>query len=247
MMATTTSTENTGLLDILEPEFRKDTGIQLRWVAVGTGKAIQMGRNCDVDVLLVHDPHAEKVFVEEGYGINRTGLMYNDFIIIGPHNDPASIKGKSVTSALNSIRAQKSLFTSRGDNSGTHALELQLWENTGQPLPGRESWYIETGQGMIQTINIAAERSGYTITDRGTWIKYEDNHKGAPPLAVLVEGDESLFNQYSAIEVNPDKCPGVRNNPAGEFINWIASERGQRLTGDYKLLGKPLFIPNAGK
>lgn len=244
MMATTTSTDNTGLLDILEPEFKKDADIQLRWVAVGTGKALQMGKNCDVDILLVHAPDAEKKFIEEGYGLNRTELMYNDFIIIGPPADPAAVKNKNVTEALNSISENKSIFTSRGDNSGTHILEQQLWQKTGKTVPDRESWYIETGQGMIQTVNIAAERNGYTLTDRGTYIKYKDNHKGDPPLVILVEGDESLFNQYSAIEVNPEKCPEAKNHLAKEFISWMASEKGQSLIGDYKLLGERLFTPS---
>lgn len=247
MMATTTSTDNTGLLDVLAPAFKKDTGIELKWVSVGTGKALQMGQNCDVDVLLVHDPDSEKEFIEKGFGLNRTELMYNDFIIVGPGNDPAGIKGKGVVESLNKIRSAKSTFTSRGDKSGTHMLELQLWKSTGKAVPEKEAWYIQTGQGMIQTINIAAERKGYTITDRGTFIKYEDNHKGNPPVVILVEGDKSLFNQYSAIEVNPEKCTNAKNDLAKKFIEWMASDKTQKMIGDFKLLNKPLFTPNAKK
>jgi len=247
MMATTTSTDNTGLLDVLAPQFKKDTGIELKWVSVGTGKALQMGQNCDVDVLLVHDPDSEKEFIEKGFGLNRTELMYNDFIIVGPGNDPAGIKGKGAVESLNKIRSAKSTFTSRGDKSGTHMMELQLWKSTGKVIPEKEAWYIQTGQGMIQTINIAAERKGYTITDRGTFIKYEDNHKGNPPIVILVEGDKSLFNQYSAIEVNPEKCANAKNDLAKKFIEWMASDKTQKIIGDFKLLNKPLFTPNAKK
>lgn len=247
MMATTTSTDNTGLLDVLAPAFKKDTGIELKWVSVGTGKALQMGQNCDVDVLLVHAPEAEKEFVNKGFGLNRTELMYNDFVIIGPAEDPAGIKGMSVINSLNTIRTKKSIFTSRGDKSGTHVLEIDLWKSTGKAVPEKETWYIQTGQGMLQTINIAAERNGYTITDRGTFIKYEDNHKGNPPVVILVEGDKSLFNQYSAIEVNPEKCTNAKNDLAKKFIEWMASDKAQKMIGDFKLLNKPLFTPNAKK
>jgi tungstate transport system substrate-binding protein len=247
MMATTTSTDNTGLLDALAPQFKKDTGIELKWVSVGTGKALQMGQNCDVDVLLVHAPGAEKEFVNKGFGLNRTELMYNDFVIIGPANDPAAIKGMTVVQALNTIRAKKAIFTSRGDKSGTHVLEIDLWKSTGKAVPEKEDWYIQTGQGMLQTINIAAEREGYTMTDRGTFIKYADNHKGNPPLIVLVENDESLFNQYSAIEINPENCADAKNDLAKKYIEWMASDKTQKLIGDFKLLGKPLFTPNAKK
>jgi len=247
MMATTTSTDNTGLLDVLAPEFKKDTGIELKWVSVGTGKALQMGQNCDVDVLLVHAPGAEKEFVDKGFGLNRTELMYNDFVIIGPEKDPAKVKGMTVVNALNTIRTKKSIFASRGDKSGTHSRELSLWKSTGKAVPEKEAWYVQTGQGMLQTINIAAEREGYTITDRGTFIKYEDNHKGNPPLVILVDGDNSLFNQYSAIEINPEKCTNAKNDLAKKYIEWMASDKTQKMIGDFKLLGKPLFTPNAKK
>jgi len=247
MMSTTTSTDNTGLLDVLAPEFKKDTGIELKWTAVGTGKALEMGKNCDVDVLLVHAPASEKKFVDDGYGVNRTELMYNDFVIIGPKSDPAKIKGQSVSKAMQTISKKKAKFASRGDNSGTHKKELTLWKDSKVAVPEKEEWYIQTGQGMLQTINIAAERDAYTMTDRGTYIKYEANHKGNPPLVIVVENDKSLFNQYSAIEVNPAKCAQAKNEFAKQFISWMASDKGQKMIGDFKLMDKPLFTPNAKK
>jgi tungstate transport system substrate-binding protein len=244
-MATTTSTDNTGLLDYLAPIFQADTGIELQWVSVGTGKALALGKNCDVDVLLVHAPASEKVFVEEGSGIDRTELMFNDFVFIGPTSDAAGIKGKSVKEALNIIVSNKSPFASRGDNSGTHKKEQEVWKDAGITIPDKDSWYIQTGQGMLNTINIAAERDAYTMTDRGTYIKYESNWKGNPPLVILVEGDSSLRNQYSAIAVNPERCTNVNYDRAKKFIGWMASAKAQKLIGDFKLMGKPLFTPNA--
>ncbi|WP_457755985.1 substrate-binding domain-containing protein, partial [Thermodesulfatator indicus] len=189
-MATTTSTDNTGLLDYLAPMFKKDTGIELQWIAVGTGKALRLGQNCDVDILLVHAPPAEKKFVAAGYGINRREVMYNDFVIVGPPEDPAGIKGLSVKKALKKIAAKKATFVSRGDDSGTNKKELALWKMAGiDPKKlDKEPWYIQTGQGMLATLNVAAEKKGYTLTDRGTYIKLEYNHKGNPPLVILVEG-----------------------------------------------------------
>jgi len=247
MMATTTSTDNTGLLDYLAPEFKKDTGITLKWTAVGTGKALQMGANCDVDVLLVHDPDAEKKFMAEGNGINRKELMYNDFVIIGPKTDPAKIKSKKVVDAMKAIAKNKANFASRNDKSGTHALELKLWKASGMATPDKEKWYLATGQGMLETIKVASEKNGYTITDRGTYIKYESTNKGNPPLVILVENDSNLFNQYAAIEVNPAKCTKTKNTLAKQYIEWMASDRGQKLVKDFKLEGKQLFTPNAKK
>jgi tungstate transport system substrate-binding protein len=244
-MATTTSTDNTGLLDVLAPVFQKDTGIELQWVAVGTGKALALGRNCDVDVLMVHAPAAEMQFVNSGYGVDRREIMYNDFIIIGPESDPARIDGKSVEDALELIQSDGVLFASRGDDSGTHKLELSLWKAAGLTVPDRESWYIQTGQGMIATITIAEEREAYTITDRGTYIKYESNKGGNPPLVILVEGDEILLNQYSVIAINPENCPSAQYDLATQFIEWITTDDVQELIGDFRLLGKRLFTPNA--
>ena len=244
-MATTTSTDNTGLLDVLAPEFLKDTGIELQWVSVGTGKALELGKNLDVDVLLVHAPDLEKKFIEDGYGVNRREVMYNDFVIIGPVSDPAKVKGKTVKEAFIAIASRKAIFASRGDNSGTHAMEVDLWKRSGIEQPEKENWYIQTGQGMLNTINIAAERDGYTLTDRGTFIKYEDNHKGNPPVIILVEGDEVLFNQYSVIAVNPVRGDHLRYDLALKFSDWMRSDKIQKMIGEFSLLGKPLFVPNA--
>ncbi len=247
MMATTTSTDNTGLLDVLKPAFESDTGIDLRWTAVGTGKALAMGKNCDVDVLLVHAPASEKKFVEEGYGTDRTQLMYNDFVIVGPVADPAKVKGMSVSDALKTIAGSATPFCSRGDNSGTHKKELSLWKASGMPVPEKDAWYIQTGQGMLPTINMASEKNAYTMTDRGTFIKYAASHNGNPPMVVLVEGDGVLFNQYSAMAVNTKNCPQAKYDLAMKFIDWMAAPGTQKLIGDFKLMGKQLFTPNAGK
>ncbi|WP_027177896.1 substrate-binding domain-containing protein [Maridesulfovibrio bastinii] len=244
MMATTTSTDNTGLLDVLAPMFEKDTGIELKWTAVGTGKALKMGDNCDVDVLLVHAPAAEQKYVDSGALKDRRELMYNDFVIIGPASDPAGIKGLSVADALKKISSSKAVFVSRGDNSGTNKKEIFLWKSIGN-VPDKQDWYIQVGQGMIKTINIAEERGGYTMTDRGTYIKYESNKGGNPDLKILVEGDKILFNQYSVLAVNPEHCPKTQYGLASKFAEWMASKKTQKEIGDFRLLGKQLFTPNA--
>ncbi len=244
-MATTTSTDNTGLLDYLAPVFLQATGIELQWVAVGTGKALALGQNCDVDILMVHATTSELKFVNNGYGTNRREIFYNDFVIIGPKSDPVQISGKSVNEALESISMSKAPFASRGDDSGTNKREIELWRGSGLPVPDRESWYIQTGQGMLATLTIAEERDAYTLTDRGTYIKYEDNKSSNQLFVILVEGDEGLRNQYSVIAVNPDNCPSVKYDLALKFIEWIISDRAQRLIGEFTLLGKKLFIPNA--
>ena len=245
MMATTTSTDNTGLLDYIAPKYYEATGIELRWTATGTGKALKLGENCDVDVLMVHAPAAEKKFVLKGFGVDRREIMYNDFVIIGPESDPADIKGKSIKDAFKGLQEKQSVFAGRGDNSGTHKKELSLWESANLQVPEKKSWYIQTGQGMLATINIAAERNGYTMTDRGTYIKYEANMSGRLPLKILVAGDDVLLNQYSVIAVNPKHCPNVKYDLATEFIKWIAGPEAQQLVKGFKLLGKPLFTPNA--
>jgi tungstate transport system substrate-binding protein len=244
-MATTTSTDNTGLLDYLAPKFTNATGIELKWTATGTGKALKLGENCDVDILMVHAPPAEKKFVAAGFGTNRREIMYNDFVIIGPAKDPSVIKGKSIKDALQTIKAKQGIFVSRGDNSGTNKKELFLWKAADLPVPEKESWYVQTGQGMLATINIAAERNGYTMTDRGTYIKYEDNLKGNPPLKILVEGDAVLLNQYSVIAIDKKHCSQAKYDTAKQFIEWITGAEAQQLIKDFKLLGKPLFTPNA--
>lgn len=247
MMATTTSTQDSGLLDYIAPIFQKDTGVELKWVSVGTGKALEHGKNCDVDVLLVHAPKAEQDFVAAGHGVDRRLVMYNDFVIIGPAKDPAGVKGKSIPEALKTLAEKKIVFVSRGDDSGTHKKELSLWKAAGMATPDKESWYVQAGQGMIATIAIASERGGYTMTDRGTFIKYEAQNKGKPPLVILIEGDKTLINQYSVMMVNPEKCAKLKKAEAAKFLDWWVSPKAQKAVADFKLEGKQLFFPNAGK
>ncbi|MFH2065514.1 MAG: substrate-binding domain-containing protein [Pseudomonadota bacterium] len=245
LMATTTSTDNTGLLDYLSPYFTEQTGIELKWMAVGTGKALEFGKQCDVDVLLVHAPDAEMQYVKNGYGVNRREIMFNDFLIIGPDSDPAGIKGKTTLNALREIAAKKMAFISRGDNSGTNKMEISLWKESGLGMPDKESWYVQTGQGMLASIAIAAERNGYTLTDRGTYIKYEANMGGSPLLKIVVQGDRALINQYSVIAINQSNCPKAGYDLAMKFSDWMASRETQNLIQRFTLLGKPLFTPNA--
>ncbi len=245
MMATTTSTDNTGLLPVLAEAFKKDTGIELKWTAVGTGKALELGKNCDVDVLLVHAPKAEMEFVAAGHGLGRTEVMFNDFVLLGPKADPAKVKGKTTAEALKAIAAAKSPFISRGDDSGTHKMELALWKAADMAAPDKETWYVQAGQGMMATIVMAAERNAYTLTDRATYFTYEA--KGDPALVVLVEGDKPLLNQYSVIVINPEKCKNARVDLAKAFNDWLASPKGQQVVADFKTGGKQLFTPNAKK
>ncbi len=245
LMATTTSTDNTGLLDYLMPSFTAATGINIRWTSTGTGKALKLGENCDVDVLLVHAPQAEKDFVAKGFGIDRKQIMYNDFVLIGPPEDPAGVKGKTVTEALQAIISSNNVFVSRGDNSGTNKKEMTLWKMADIPTPEQEPWYRQSGQGMLATINVATELQGYTLTDRGTYIKYESVAGGKPALVILVEGDEVLLNQYSVIPVNSQHCPDVKFAKAKALSDWLAGDKAQQLIGEFKLLGKQLFTPNA--
>ncbi len=245
MMATTTSTDNTGLLDYLIPHFTTETGIEMKWTATGTGKALKLGSKCDVDVLLVHAPGAEAKFIDQGFGKDRKEIMYNDFVIIGPKNDPAGVKGKTVDQALDTIRDAGAAFASRGDDSGTNKKEKILWKQTGKALPEKEAWYIQTGQGMLATINVCEERNAYTMTDRGTYIKYQSQKGGNAPLIVLVEGDSILLNQYSVLTLNPENCPNAKYDLAMAFSNWMAGESAQTLIKNFRLLDKKLFIPNA--
>jgi tungstate transport system substrate-binding protein len=245
MMATTTSTDNTGLLEYLMPHFEQETGIALKWTATGTGKALKLGQNCDVDVLLVHAPPAEKAYIEKGFGRDRREVMYNDFVIIGPESDPAGIKGKSISDALAAVKSHTAPFMSRGDDSGTNKKEKMLWKEAGIPLPDTEAWYVQTGQGMLATINVAQEKKGYTMTDRGTYIKYQDTQGGNAPLKVLVEGDKILLNQYSVLTLDPANCPKAKYDLALKFSDWMASPSAQKRIGDFRLLGQKLFIPNA--
>ena len=245
IVQSTTSTQNSGLYKHLLPIFRIKTGIQVNVVAVGTGQAIKNARNCDGDVLLVHAKPAEEKFVKEGYGVKRTDLMYNDFVIVGPPSDPAKVDGmKDAPVALKKIAASKAIFASRGDNSGTHKKEVRLWQASGvdsQSASGK--WYRETGSGMGATLNTGVGMGAYVMTDRATWISF----KNKADYKILVQGDDDLFNQYGVILVNPKKCPHVNQAAAQKFINWLVSGEGQRAIADYKLGGKQLFFPNANK
>ncbi|MCW8945498.1 MAG: substrate-binding domain-containing protein [Sedimenticola sp.] len=237
-MATTTSTQNSGLLDLLLPAFQKQTGIEVQVIAVGTGKALKMGRDGDVDVVMVHAVAAEEKFVAEGYGTDRVQFMYNDFVIVGPKSDPAGIKDeKSVTAAMTKILEQQAKFVSRGDDSGTHKKEKTLWKAANLTPAG--SWYIEAGQGMGKVLQMASELDGYSMTDRGTWLAY----KGKVDLALLNAGDEKLSNPYGIIAVSKAKHPDTNYTAAKQMIDWISSEPAQQLIKNYRLHGEPLFIP----
>ena len=244
-MATTTSTDNTGLLDYLAPLFMRDTSIELQWVSVGTGKALEYGRNGDVDVVLVHDPEAEEKFVSDGSGVNRRRIMYNDFVVVGPASDPAKVAGLSTAEAMKKIAGHKAVFASRADKSGTHSAELAQWKHAGIAAPDKEKWYVQTGQGMLETLNVAEQSDGYCLTDRGTYIKYESNSKGKTPLVILVEGDVSLRNQYSVIAVNPSKHTGIQYDLALKLTDWLRAPETQQAIADFRLEGKQLFFPNA--
>ena len=245
IVQSTTSTANSGLYDHLLPAFKKKTGIQVNVVAVGTGQAIKNARNCDGDVLLVHAKPAEQKFVREGYGVKRSDLMYNDFIIVGPPSDPAKVAGmKDAPAALRKIADAKAIFASRGDNSGTHKKEVRLWKASGvDPIEASGTWYREMGQGMGATLNAGVGMGAYVMTDRATWISFAN--KG--DFKLLVEGDVNLFNQYGVILVNQAKCPSVKARAGQLFIDWLLGEEGQEMIKDYKLGGKKLFFPNAGK
>ncbi|MBD5642024.1 MAG: solute-binding protein [Desulfovibrio sp.] len=247
MMATTTSTQDTGLLEYLKPYFSKDTGIDLKWVSVGTGKALELAKNCDADVLLVHAPAAEKKFVEEGHGIDRRQIMYNDFVVVGPRDDPAGAGGKDVAQAFRAIIGGKAPFVSRGDESGTHKSEKAIWKQAGIEPEKNSDVYVSAGSGMMATLRMAAEKKGYALTDRGTWIKFSNQEGDRNPLAIVVEGDKPLLNQYSVITVNPAQCKKVNPELAKKFEDWWVSPQTQKLIEDFRLEGKQLFFPNAGK
>ena len=247
MMATTTSTDNTGLLDYLAPKFEKETGTTLKWVATGTGKALKMGKNCDVDILFVHAPASEKKFVNSGAGVDRQQVMYNDFVIVGPKKDPANVSGMAPSAALKKIQDTKSNFFSRGDNSGTNKKEISLWKTAKVSTPDTAKWYVQTGQGMLRTLNMASEKNGYSMTDRGTWIKYMSQKGENNKMKVVVEGDKSLFNQYSVVTINKAKCSNVNPQLSKIFTTWITNSVTQKTIADFRLLNQALFIPNANK
>jgi len=241
--ASTTSTENSGLFGHILPLFEKKTGIKVKVVARGTGAAIEMGKRGDADVAFVHAKEQELKAVEEGFFVNRHDVMYNDFVIIGPADDPAKIKGmKSAAEALKKIAATSS-FVSRGDNSGTHTKELSLWKKVSVEPKGQK-WYLEVGQGMEKTQRIANEKRAYTLTDRGTWLATKDKDK--LEMAIVLEGDTVLFNQYGVMAVNPEKYKHVKYKETMEFINWLISKEGQQAIASFKdTLGNQLFYPNA--
>ena len=243
IVQSTTSTANSGLYDHLLPIFEEETGIEVNVVAVGTGQAITNAETCDGDLLLVHAKPAEEAFVEAGYGTSRTDLMYNDFVIVGPDGDPAGVGGMSdVEAALSQIAESGSLFASRGDDSGTHKKELSLWEASGvDPSSGSGEWYRETGSGMGATLNAGIGMGAYVMTDRATWISFENKQD----YEIAVEGDADLFNQYGVIPVSPDHCPSVNAEAAQSFADWLLSEEGQTAIGDYAVNGQQLFFPNA--
>ena len=241
-VASTTSTEQSGLFKHLLPIFEKQTGIQVRVVAVGTGQALNMGRRGDADVVFVHDPAAEKKFVDEGQGVNYKQVMYNDFVIVGPKSDPAKVAGgKDVLEALKKIDAAKAPFVSRADKSGTHAAELRYWKSAGIDIGAQKGpWYKETGSGMGPALNTASSLGAYILADRGTWLSF----KNRGDLAILVEGDRKLFNQYDIMLVNPAKHPNVKVDLGNAFIDWVVSPAGQKAIADYKVGGEQLFFPN---
>ena len=240
-LATTTSTANSGLMDLLLPKFTGETGIDVHLIAVGTGKALRLGREGDVDIVLVHARAAENAFVDAGYGVDRADVMYNDFIIVGPETDPAGAsKSNSVAEVLQHIHASEKPFISRGDDSGTHKRELILWQSASKSPGG--SWYREVGQGMGKTLQIANEVDGYTMTDRGTWLAYESKLD----IQLLFEGDPPLFNPYGIIAVNPERQPDVNYPGAIKLIKWMTSPAVQKMIGEFKIKGQQLFVPSAG-
>ncbi|EJL83258.1 ABC-type tungstate transport system, permease component [Polaromonas sp. CF318] len=246
VMASTTSTEQSGLFSHLLPEFKKATGIDIKVVAVGTGQAIDMGRRGDADVLFVHDQVAEEKVVAEGFAVKRFPVMYNDFVLVGPAADPAKAKGKDIVDALKKLSAANANFVSRGDKSGTHAAELRYWKNAGIDTPGDKpafANYKACGCGMGPALNIAASSGGYVLADRGTWLSF----KNRGDLAVLVEGDTRLFNQYGVMVVNPAKHPQVKAAEAQKFVDWVIAPAGQAVIAGYKIGGEQLFFPNATK
>lgn len=241
-VASTTSTEQSGLFGYLLPAFKKDTGIDVRVVALGTGQALDTGRRGDADVVFVHDKVAEEKFVADGFGVARIEVMYNDFILVGPKTDPAAIKGRDITAALKKVADAKAAFVSRGDKSGTHAAELRYWKAAGVELDAAKGpWYRETGSGMGPALNTASGMNAHILTDRGTWLSF----KNRGDLAVLVEGDARLFNQYGVMLVNPAKHAHVKKELGQKFIDWLVSAAGQKTIAEYKIGGEQLFFPNA--
>jgi tungstate transport system substrate-binding protein len=245
VVASTTSTQDSGLFGHILPLFKAKTGIDVKVVAQGTGQALDTGRRGDADVVFVHAKAQEEKFVAEGHGVKRFEVMYNDFVLIGPKGDPAGIKGtKDILAALKAIKAKAAPFVSRGDRSGTHSAELALWKAAGIDIAAdKGAWYREIGQGMGAALNTAGSMGGYVLSDRGTWISFKN--KG--DLVIAVEGDNRLFNQYGVMLVNPAKHPHVKKDLGQAFVDWLVSSEGQKAIADYKVNGQQLFFPNADK
>lgn len=241
-VASTTSTEQSGLFGYLLPIYEKKSGVQVRVVAVGTGQALDIGRRGDADVEFVHDREAEEKFLAEGFATRRQDVMYNDFILVGPKDDPAKAQGRDILEALRRIAAAKSAFVSRGDRSGTNAAELRYWKAAGVSLEQvKGAWYRDTGSGMGPALNTAASMDAYILADRGTWLSF----KNRANLTIVVEGDKQLFNQYGVMLVNPAKFPHVKKDFGQAFIDWLVSPEGQQVIAGYKINGQQLFFPNA--
>jgi tungstate transport system substrate-binding protein len=241
VVASTTSTQDSGLFGHILPIFKAKTGIDVRVVAQGTGQALATAKKGDADVVFVHDKVAEGKFVDEGFGIDRREVMYNDFVIVGPKSDPAKTAGKDAIGALKKIETAKQPFASRGDKSGTHAAELRYWKAADvDPQTGKGSWYRETGSGMGPTLNTASAMNAYAFADRGTWLSFKNRGE----LAILVEGDTKLFNQYGVMLVNPAKHAHVKKEMGQQFIDWLTSAEGQAAIAAYKIEGQQLFFPN---
>jgi tungstate transport system substrate-binding protein len=242
VVASTTSTQDSGLFGYLLPIVKQKTGIEVKVLAQGTGQALDTARRGDADVVFVHARSAEEKFLAEGFGVKRYPVMYNDFVVVGPKDDPAAIKGKDVATALQAIRTKEAPFVSRGDRSGTHIAELKLWKAAGIDIAkDHGSWYREIGQGMGAALNMASASNAYVLTDRGTWLAF----KNRGDLAVLVEGDKRLFNQYGVMLVSPAKHPSVKKEAGQRFIDWLISAEGQSAIAGFKINGQQLFYPNA--
>jgi tungstate transport system substrate-binding protein len=244
VVASTTSTQDSGLFGYLLPIFKAKTGIEVKVIAQGTGQALDTARRGDADVVFVHAKSQEEKFLAEGFGVRRFDVMYNDFVLIGPKDDPAGVKGKDIETALKTIQAKGTPFVSRGDRSGTHAAELALWKQAGIDIAAAKgSWYREIGQGMGAALNAASGMNGYVLSDRGTWISF----KNRGDLQIAVEGDKRLFNQYGVMLVNPEKYPSVKRDLGQAFIDWLVSPEGQAAIAGYKIDGQQLFFPDAEK
>ena len=243
VVASTTSTQDSGLFDHILPLFEEKTGIDVKVVAQGTGQALDTGRRGDADVVFVHAKAPEEKFIEEGFGVKRFDVMYNDFVLIGPKSDPAAISGsQDIAAALTAIETKEAPFVSRGDKSGTHSAELRLWKAAGVDIEAAKgAWYKEIGQGMGAALNTASAMNAYVLSDRGTWLSFKNRGE----LDVVVEGDKRLFNQYGVMLVNPEKHPSVKAEAGQSFIDWLISPEGQAAIGEYKIDGQQLFFPNA--